>query len=201
MIWRRVGISSAITLRELHGILQVAMGWDGIHLFQFDIRAVFYGSWELHSSNPDVPLSDFGLRRNDRFLYLYDMGSFWQHEVRVEALLNENPKRTYPICTGGSGACPPEDCGGVEGFLARRDEAEGYDAWCDTDILFGFGKELLELHDTGRDLAELDLEDVRLALDRMKAREPYVSDRFSRKQVNDRFRANKHRELMHQQLI
>jgi hypothetical protein len=44
MIWRRVLVSSSITLRELHGILQVAMGWDSIHLFQFDIRAVGYGS-------------------------------------------------------------------------------------------------------------------------------------------------------------
>jgi hypothetical protein len=31
MIWRRVLVSTSITLRELHGALQVAMGWDGIH--------------------------------------------------------------------------------------------------------------------------------------------------------------------------
>jgi hypothetical protein len=46
MIWRGVLVSSSITLRELQGILQVAMGWDGMHLFQFGIRAVDYGSWE-----------------------------------------------------------------------------------------------------------------------------------------------------------
>lgn len=28
MIWRRVLVSSSTTLHELHGILQVAMGWD-----------------------------------------------------------------------------------------------------------------------------------------------------------------------------
>jgi hypothetical protein len=49
MVWRRVLVSSSTSLRELHGILQVAMGWDGIHLFQFDIIAVDYGSWELHT--------------------------------------------------------------------------------------------------------------------------------------------------------
>jgi len=32
MIWRRVLIPSATTLRGLHGILQVAMGWESIHL-------------------------------------------------------------------------------------------------------------------------------------------------------------------------
>ncbi len=40
MIWRRVLVLSSTTLRELHGILQVAMGWEGIHLFLFDVYAV-----------------------------------------------------------------------------------------------------------------------------------------------------------------
>jgi hypothetical protein len=35
---------------ELHGVLQLTMGWEGIHLFQFDIRAVQYGSFELLGS-------------------------------------------------------------------------------------------------------------------------------------------------------
>ena len=33
MIWRRVLAPESVTLRELHGILQVAMGWEGIHLY------------------------------------------------------------------------------------------------------------------------------------------------------------------------
>mgnify|MGYP003333428301 CR=1 FL=1 len=37
MIWRRVLVPTSATLCELHGILQVAMGWEGIHLFLFDI--------------------------------------------------------------------------------------------------------------------------------------------------------------------
>ena len=53
MVWRRVLVSLACTLRELHGVLQVAMGWEGIHLYQFCLRAARYGSWEL-SVSPDV---------------------------------------------------------------------------------------------------------------------------------------------------
>ncbi|MGB1216010.1 MAG: plasmid pRiA4b ORF-3 family protein, partial [Pikeienuella sp.] len=144
MIWRRVLVSSSTTLHELHGILQVAMGWDGIHLFQFDIRAVDYGSWELHAANPDIPLSDFGFCQNDRFSYIYDMGDYWKHEVRVEAVLDADPKKSYPVCTGGAGACPPEECGGAQGYLARRDEASGYDAWQDLETLASFGQDLLD---------------------------------------------------------
>ena len=32
MVWRRVLVPDSATLRELHGILQMGMGWDGIHL-------------------------------------------------------------------------------------------------------------------------------------------------------------------------
>ena len=35
MIWRRVLVPESVSLRELHGILQVSMGWDGIHLYYF----------------------------------------------------------------------------------------------------------------------------------------------------------------------
>jgi hypothetical protein len=201
MIWRRVLVSPSITLRELHGVLQVAMGWDGIHLFQFNIRAVDYGSLELHAANPNIALSGFGFRRNDRFAYIYDMGNYWNHEVRVEAVMDADPKKTYPVCTGGAGACPPEECGGPQGYRARRDEANGYDAWQDLEALASFGQDLLDRHDTGQTLEDLDLENLEYVLDRMKAREPYLETSFSRRDANAQFRDGRHRELMHQQLM
>ena len=42
MIWRRVLVPACVSLRELHGILQVSMGWEGIHLYYFDIHAVHH---------------------------------------------------------------------------------------------------------------------------------------------------------------
>jgi hypothetical protein len=38
MIWRRVQVPDSLTLRELHGVIQVVMGWEGIHLFQWFCR-------------------------------------------------------------------------------------------------------------------------------------------------------------------
>ena len=32
MIWRRVLVPETMSLHELHGVLQVAMGWEAIHL-------------------------------------------------------------------------------------------------------------------------------------------------------------------------
>jgi len=62
MIWRRVLVPSSTALRELHGILQMAMGWEGIHLFLFDIYAVRYGSVAQHTPTP-LTLADLSTTR------------------------------------------------------------------------------------------------------------------------------------------
>ena len=54
MVWRRVLVLDTCTLRELHGVIQVAMRWEGIHLYQFCLRSRRYGSWEVSASSPDV---------------------------------------------------------------------------------------------------------------------------------------------------
>ncbi len=122
MVWRRVLAPEAMSLRELHGVLQAVMGWDGIHLFEFNIRGVGYSSPDLFGEPACAPLSAFRFRKGSKFRYIYDMGAWWDHEVRVEDRLAPAAREHYPQCIGGAGACPPEDCGGVEGYLARREE-------------------------------------------------------------------------------
>ena len=74
MIWRRVLVPASFTLRELHGVIQVAMGWESLHLYSFHIRAVEYGSVALCAQSPDVALAGFRFRKGARFTYAYDMG-------------------------------------------------------------------------------------------------------------------------------
>ena len=73
MVWRRVLVPSTCTLHELHGVIQVAMGWEGIHLYQFCLRSCRYGSWELSASSPEVTLAALRLRKGARFAYDYDL--------------------------------------------------------------------------------------------------------------------------------
>ncbi len=111
MEWRHLLEPDICTLRELHDVLQVAMGWEGVHLYQFCLRAQRLGSWELSASSPEVTLA-LRLRRGARFTCEYDLNIPWRHELRVEGHLAAEPSKAYPACIGGSGACPPEDCGG-----------------------------------------------------------------------------------------
>lgn len=104
MVWRRVLVPSFCTLRELHGIIQVAMGWEGLHLYQFRLRAVRYGSCELSASSPEVTLATLHLCKSARFTYEYDLNIPWHHEVGVEDYIAAEPDKIYPRCTGGGGA-------------------------------------------------------------------------------------------------
>jgi hypothetical protein len=128
MVWRRLLVPAAFTLRELHGVIQVTMGWEGFHLFQFCLRAVRDGSWELSTSSPDVTLAALVLRKDERFICEYDLNIPWRHEVRIEDRLAPAAGKTYPICAAGNGACPPEDCGGPGAFVAHRNDILSLDS-------------------------------------------------------------------------
>jgi hypothetical protein len=51
MVWRRLLVPSTCTLRELHGVIQVAMGWEGIHLYLWR-RAKMNGPTRNHRPFP-----------------------------------------------------------------------------------------------------------------------------------------------------
>jgi len=200
MVWRRVLVPTSFTLRELHGVIQVAMGWEGIHLYDFQLRAVRYGSRELSASSPDVTLGALRFRKGARFIYEYDLNIPWRHEVRVEDRLEPEARKTYPVCTGGGGACPPEDCGGPESFMARRDDRLSFDALEDLDTMVEVLQQVT-LKDGSEPLA-LDQETrwrLEDALERAKAREEAQGRPFSRREVNASLRDGEHHNLMHQQ--
>jgi len=52
----------------------------------------------------------------DSVRYTYDFGDGWEHGIVLEKGLPVDPNMTYPLCMGGAGACPPEDCGGIGEF-------------------------------------------------------------------------------------
>jgi len=199
MVWRRVLVPSTCTLGKLHGVVQVAMRWEGIHLYQFCLRAARYGSWELSASSPDVTLAALRLRKGARFTYEYDLNIPWRHEVRIENQLGPEVGKAYPICTGGNGACPPEDCDGPAGFMAGRNGMLSLDALEDLDTMAEIIGQVVQ----ERRIDLLDDEDTRWrleeAVERSKARERAQGCPFLRRTINARFRKGEHRDLMHQQ--
>jgi hypothetical protein len=198
MTWRRVRLPGSITLRELHGVIQVAMGWESLHLYQFLLRAGHYGSADLGASSPDVSLAELRMRQGARFVYEYDLNIPWRHGVRIEDLMIREDSVSYPVCTGGHGPCPPEDCADPAAFMSG--EVHGF-SWQAVEDLETFQEVLDPIVREGR-FDVLEDEDTRWrlerALDRTRARERARGKPFSRRQVNQALSHGAHRELMHQ---
>lgn len=126
LIWRRIQVTGDTTLNKLHRIMQLVMGWQDYHLHQFIIRGRYYGqpamdeTWddltEKDQDDKKVRLNHVVLREKTRFIYEYDFGDGWEHEVLIEKILPRGKGMRYPVCVAGERACPPEDCGGIRGY-------------------------------------------------------------------------------------
>jgi hypothetical protein len=127
LIWRRLLVRGDTSVARLHQILQVAFGWQDMHLHRFEIRGREYGVDQeggvvFDTDAHKAPIGQLKLRRLERFTYEYDFGDLWVHDLRIEATLPLDLKPVYPVCIAGQRAAPPEDCGGPHAFMATRFE-------------------------------------------------------------------------------
>ena len=53
------------------------------------------------------------------------------------------PGKVLPRCIAGDGACPPEDCGGPQGYLAGLDAASSWDALKDLHTMADIPREVV----------------------------------------------------------
>jgi len=123
---RRIEVPLGIRLDRLHRVLQIVMGWEGYHLYEFRVpRDIAYGvpyrDWDFPGSSPRpanrATLEDLlAQTRNKVFKYVYDFGDDWRHRVKLEALVDADPETVYPRLLSAQGRCPPEDVGGPWGY-------------------------------------------------------------------------------------
>jgi len=119
-IWRLLRVQPQTSLKRLHKIIQKAMGWTNSHLHVFKIGDTEYGEgdfeWEFDVRDyRGMRLDKIFTGRTKSFLYEYDMGDSWRHQITLEGLV-EGAEGEKIACVGGARACPPEDCGGVMGY-------------------------------------------------------------------------------------
>jgi hypothetical protein len=90
------------------------------HFHQFHIAGESYGAPdafdEAVADEASVTLAHAAGARTKRFLYVYDFGDNWEHEVVVEKFIAGNSGSEQPLCLGGLRHRPPEDCGGPPGY-------------------------------------------------------------------------------------
>ncbi len=145
-IRRRFVVPAGISLDRLHDVIQIVMGWTDSHLHEFTIGKKRYTAYP--ESKEDglecgrYRLGDLIKQKGRTFLYLYDFGDGWEHELTIEDSRYYNPDmRTALACLDGARACPPEDVGGVPGYYEfskvlkdpTHEEYEGFMEWSGGD--------------------------------------------------------------------
>ena len=173
-VWRRIEIPAHFSFHKLHETIQEAFGWWDYHLYQFEGTA-FGEDWTV--GVPDESDTDWYYEVTDskktivseflekmglkKFVYVYDFGDNWVHDITLEKV-DEQATLTHPICLGGKGACPYEDCGGSWGYehikhLFAEDpdgeETKEYREWMGLD------------EDEEFDPKRFDLDEVNMALE------------------------------------
>jgi hypothetical protein len=118
-IWRRLRVPGKTTLGQLHDVLQIALGWTNSHLHQFLIGRETFGMPDLDgppTTNEKGVRLDKVAGAKSTFVYEYDFGDGWEHDVVVERVDTSGATDLVPVCMDGRRACPPEDCGGPHGY-------------------------------------------------------------------------------------
>lgn len=122
-IWRRILIDASTTMRNVHHTIQLAMGWENRHLYYFDdgedkITQIDFLEEEDFMEDEDVILSSIMRKEGDKIIYVYDFGDDWTHRILLEKIHDaKSLEVSIPHCLGGARACPPEDVGGLPGYL------------------------------------------------------------------------------------
>jgi hypothetical protein len=108
-------------LSRLHDSIQVVFDWFDYQTHAFNLDDLRFGNPLKREAlsiedDRDVTLADLDLEHRERFTYGYHFGEGWQVEIKVEKMGKVAKGVSYPTCTAGEQAGPPEDCGGLEAY-------------------------------------------------------------------------------------
>ena len=122
-VWRKLLVPEQFSFLQFHDVIQAAFGWNGTHLFRFSPNG--YNSPTISIPNKEwdmepvlnckkIKLTEIFSAPKQKFVYLYDFGDDWFHDIVLEKITDD--KLIKADCIDGKGACPPDDCGGAWGY-------------------------------------------------------------------------------------
>ncbi|MBK5251922.1 MAG: plasmid pRiA4b ORF-3 family protein [Peptostreptococcaceae bacterium] len=130
---RRIIVPADLKFEQLHKVLQSVFSWKSYHLYDFTILGgdmhnpiarVVPDEESLECDEDAIlmeghTLSDF-LPEHNQMIYTYDMGDNWEHEIHLMRVIEDHDKES-PYLMEAIGQTPPEDVGGVGGFVNFRE--------------------------------------------------------------------------------
>lgn len=123
-VWRRIDVPEQATFEVFSQIIQDVFQWFGHHLWHFTPGG--YGTRPIISTpldiefmdSPDLDarttrLGDIFHQEGDKYVYIYDFGDDFIHDIILEKITTEESNKVY--LRKAVGATPLEDNGGIMG--------------------------------------------------------------------------------------
>lgn len=179
-IYRVVLVPAYINMLQFHLVCQETMGWMMAHLFtftdkkgssakikaglQYEDLPFLSGATEIKADK--VKLNEFNKITNGKsFWYWYDFGDDWWHKISFQKPTKKDLElySGTPVCLDGKKACPPEDIGGIDGYLhflkiideniqPDKDELMDFYGFMEGDV---FDPEFFEIDFINEELSEI----------------------------------------------
>jgi len=112
-VWRRMVVNEAITLEDLHQIIQMVFGWRNTQNFRFSTEKSDEKTSPEKGLDPNTPVKDMETMNISELSYEY--GTKWT--VRIMILSRNETHGTKPVrCVAGAGTAPPEFINGPVKF-------------------------------------------------------------------------------------
>ncbi len=106
-----------MTYKSIHMIIQDIFDWYGGHLHEFKTKTGIYSDLEFEldftENQDEFTVSQDLTEIGDKINYIYDFGDYWEHEIKLEAILEKEDDVYYPRCIKGKGRGSLEDIGGI----------------------------------------------------------------------------------------
>lgn len=140
-IWRRLDIRGAVALNQMHQMLQVAFGWEDIHLHRFTALEPFVRLRPVNGDFPDdlqwlprqecldpddraeedLSLEQLLVLGGGRAFYEYDFGDSWLHRLELVSQRPADESAPPARLIDGARRGPVEDSGGAPGYEQLMD--------------------------------------------------------------------------------
>ena len=112
-IWRRIAISSQLTLETLSSLILQSVNFDSDHLDRFSYQNQFGRT--VHISHPyadgspstdEVCIGDLPLREGASLTYVFDFGDWWEFTLQLEHIDTDDLRDDYGAIIESKGSAP-----------------------------------------------------------------------------------------------
>jgi hypothetical protein len=149
-----------LTRAELNALVQSSR-LDKLAMYMRRDRCFSDPQFELEEAEDEskIMLNELAPAVKSKFIYEYDFGDGWDHDIQVVKIGPPAEGVKYIVCISGKLACPPEDCGGIWGYYEmlealenpRHERHEEFTEW----LPRGFDPERFDLNNINDVLAKL----------------------------------------------